>query len=296
MKFLRKKMFRVLLMAAVVFTAVSFAGSAAPADVHAAYYNDYTYTVKNGNAIITGYKGTDTDLTLPETINGHPVTGIGKNAFTECSSLTRATIPYSVKSIGNSAFADCTKLTIYGEYNSVAQAYAKNRNIPFVVAVLTRAKLSSTKYVYNGKARKPSVKVPGLVYNTDFTVSYANNVKAGKATVTIKGKGIHSGTLKKTFKIVPKKAAIAKLKPGKASLTVKASTKPSVKGASAYQIAYKQKGTSKWRYTKTKDQTKTISSLKKGQRYYVKVRAYRMVSNVKYRGAWSKIKLSSKIR
>ncbi|MDO5328386.1 MAG: leucine-rich repeat protein, partial [Clostridia bacterium] len=111
MKILRKKMFRVLLMAAVVFTAVSFAGFVAPADVHAAYYNDYAYTVKNGNAIILGYRGTDTDLTLPETINGHPVTGIGEEAFWGCSSLTRITIPGSVKNIGTSAFAYCDALT-----------------------------------------------------------------------------------------------------------------------------------------------------------------------------------------
>ena len=35
----------------------------------------------------------------------------------------------------------------------------------------------------------------------DYTVSYANNVNAGTATVTVTGKGNYSGTLTKTFEI-----------------------------------------------------------------------------------------------
>lgn len=44
-----------------------------------------------------------------------------------------------------------------------------------------------------------------LIQGTDYTVSYQNNVKAGKATVVFTGMGAYSGTIKKTFKITPRK-------------------------------------------------------------------------------------------
>ena len=39
----------------------------------------------------------------------------------------------------------------------------------------------------------------------DYKVSYRNNKKKGTATVIFVGKGRYSGTLKKNFKIIPKK-------------------------------------------------------------------------------------------
>ena len=40
-----------------------------------------------------------------------------------------------------------------------------------------------------------------LVNGTDYTVTYANNVKVGTATVTVKGKGNYTGTITLTFMI-----------------------------------------------------------------------------------------------
>ena len=70
----------------------------------------------------------------------------------------------------------------------------------------------SKSYAYTGKAVKVS---PKLTYNgmtlkegTDYKLSYTNNRKAGKATVTITGKGNYSGSVSKKFTI--KKASLAK--------------------------------------------------------------------------------------
>lgn len=43
-----------------------------------------------------------------------------------------------------------------------------------------------------------------LTINTDYTVSYTNNIKAGKATVTVTGIGAYAGTKTATFKIAPR--------------------------------------------------------------------------------------------
>ena len=65
--------------------------------------------------------------------------------------------------------------------------------------------LSKSTYVYDGKAKKPSVTVKlggkTLKNGTDYTVSYSNNVKAGTATVKITGKGDYTGSVTKNFNI-----------------------------------------------------------------------------------------------
>ena len=70
---------------------------------------------------------------------------------------------------------------------------------------LNSAKISVAAQTYTGKALKPAVKVTlgskTLNSKNDYNVSYSNNVNAGKATVTITGKGWYSGTAKTTFAI-----------------------------------------------------------------------------------------------
>ena len=53
----------------------------------------------------------DTDIIIPKTYNGYPVSAIGDRAFADCSTLTRVTIPDSVISIRISAFGGCSELT-----------------------------------------------------------------------------------------------------------------------------------------------------------------------------------------
>lgn len=65
--------------------------------------------------------------------------------------------------------------------------------------------LSKSTYVYDGKAKKPSVTVKlggkTLKNGTDYTVSYSSNVKAGTATVKITGNGDYTGSVTKNFSI-----------------------------------------------------------------------------------------------
>ena len=82
----------------------------------------------SGDLYIIGYRGTNTELIIPETINGKSVTSIGKYAFCDCTSLTSVVIPDSVTSIGDDAFYGCTSLTIYCEATSQPSGWDSDWN------------------------------------------------------------------------------------------------------------------------------------------------------------------------
>ncbi|MDP4178717.1 MAG: leucine-rich repeat protein, partial [Bacillota bacterium] len=71
---------------------------------------DYLYSVSNSTAVITSYRGSGGDVTIPSNIDGYTVTGIGNYAFHSRASLTSITIPSSVTSIDTGAFGMCTNL------------------------------------------------------------------------------------------------------------------------------------------------------------------------------------------
>ena len=66
---------------------------------------------------------------------------------------------------------------------------------------------SGSSYTYDGSAKLPAVRLTNpynnasLVKDTDFTVSYSNNINAGTASVTVRGKGRYSGSAVKSFTI-----------------------------------------------------------------------------------------------
>ena len=145
-------------------------------------------------------------------------------------------------------------------------------------------------YYRSGKARNasPVVKVNGvdIAVNRDYTVAYKNNTNVGAATVEITGIGNYTGKISASYVIMPEKAKIKSLKAGKKKFTVKVTQE---KGAK-YQVAYKVKGSSKYKTVTTKNVTKTVSGLKKGKTYSVKVRAYQTVNGKKYLGNYSNVK------
>ncbi|MBR1749806.1 MAG: hypothetical protein IJ740_02835 [Ruminococcus sp.] len=164
---------------------------------------------------------------------------------------------------------------------------------------IAKAKVTGlTAKTYTGKAIKPAPTVKlgkkTLKKGTDYTVSYKNNKKIGKATVTIKGKGDYKGTITKTFKINPKKTSVKKAtSPKTKQLKV---TYKKVAGVTGYQVSYSTSKNFTKKTTKTvtvkgaAKTSKTVKSLKKGKKYYVKVRSYKTVSGTKYYSGYTKVK------
>ena len=71
----------------------------------------YVFLVREGGAIITVADDTlNGEVTLPDKLNGYPVTGIMFSAFHGCNRITKLVLPSTVTSIGARAFENCTAL------------------------------------------------------------------------------------------------------------------------------------------------------------------------------------------
>ena len=156
---------------------------------------------------------------------------------------------------------------------------------------------------YTGKAIKQSITLKSgsttLKSGTDYTVAYKNNKNVGKATLTITGKGNYSGTKKLTFKINPKGTTVSKVTSPKKS-QLKVTIKKQATQTTGYQVQYALKSSFSDAKTVTigsnKTTTKTISKLKSGKKYYVRVRTYKTVSKVDYYSGWAKYDKAVKVK
>lgn len=72
--------------------------------------------------------------------------------------------------------------------------------------------LSEEQFVYHGLAICPEVRVDGLLNGYDYIVSYGKNRNAGTALVFITGIGRYTGTVTKTYQILPAPLSNASVK------------------------------------------------------------------------------------
>ncbi len=127
----------------------------------------------------------------------------------------------------------------------------------------------------------------------------------GKCTITVTASGTttyNAKTAKVTLTVNPKKAKLKTLKPGKKSLKV-TWTKDAKATGYEVQCCLKKNfksGVKKSTIKKAKTTSTTIKKLKKGKKYYVRIRAYKTVKiggkSTKLTGAWSKVMTSKKIK
>ena len=156
--------------------------------------------------------------------------------------------------------------------------------------------------VYTGKfiTPKPVVKVKGktLKRGRDYTVSYKNNKNVGTATVTIKGKGDYTGTIRKTFRILPQKTRLTAAIPGSVFIMVQwdpVNQKMAKRRITGYQfqIATNKSFTKGKRTFAVKGYQNSLlkcSGLTKNTSYFVRVRTYMKIGKKIYYSAWSKPK------
>ena len=192
-----------------------------------------TTTLKNGTDFTLTYQNNVNKGTAKVYIKG-------KGNYSGSCSLTFSitarpvsTLKITVPSVTYNGKAQKPAVTVkYNNYTfkngtDYTLSYKNNTKIgTATVTVKGKGKLSGTKSVtfkinakpiknavitynnsltYNGSTLSPAVTVKygnaTLKKNTDYTVAYSNNVNAGTGTITITGKGIYGGSVKKTFTI-----------------------------------------------------------------------------------------------
>ena len=154
-------------------------------DPSSRYYNDgrssvtgtatYSYTLDDaGNAVITGYNGYATALSIPSTIDGYTVTKIGGSAFSN-SGLRAVTIPDSVTIIGDSAFYNCKALTSVSLPDSLTEiesgAFADCTGLTSVT--IPDSVTDINEYAFSGCTNLSNVKLPAKL-ETLGVVSFKN--------------------------------------------------------------------------------------------------------------------------
>lgn len=164
MKKIIYKTLMISLFIIVIFSIKSFATS------------DFSYTLDtNGDATITAYNGTESNLTIPSTIDGHKVISIGEHAFDESMNTTNGSIiknlviSEGIEKIELLAFAKCTNLEtvkLPESLNSIAmQAFLqcsklKSINIPSKIESIGNCTFQETALT--------EINIPKNVKSIDF--------------------------------------------------------------------------------------------------------------------------------
>ncbi len=121
---------------------------------------------------------------------GGNVEEIGSMAFADCPTLETVVIPDSVTSISADAFENANEnLVIYCNEGSYAQTYATENNIKYTTLVIDPI----GNQTYTGQEIKPEVKASAnnrrLTIDSEYTVSYKDNINVGSAKAIVKGLG-----------------------------------------------------------------------------------------------------------
>ena len=117
-------------------------------------------------------------------------------------------------------------ITGMGNYtSSVTAHFTITKAVEVVKADISKATvtLEETSYTYDGSAKTPAVTVTldgkTLVLNTDYSVSYNNNIEVGTADAIISGMGNYTGSATAHFTIT-KAAEVVKTDISKATVTL----------------------------------------------------------------------------
>ena len=105
----RKILTMMLVLALILIVFVPVKNVRAEEDVFTRGFYNYKLNDK-GNAVIVEYTGTESDVTIPESLDGHTVTALGSYLFQSNTTLKKLTMPDSVTGIGAENFDGCTNL------------------------------------------------------------------------------------------------------------------------------------------------------------------------------------------
>lgn len=125
---------------------------------------DFDFILNNTAVIVTRYKGTAADVTIPSCYKGKPVTAINNAVFPN-SAVTSVTIPDSITSIPDAAFANCSKLTNISIPNSVTSiGYSAFSDCTSLKSITLPSSLSTiSRALFSGCSQLTTIHIPDSV-------------------------------------------------------------------------------------------------------------------------------------
>ncbi len=239
-----------------------------------------------------------TDKGVPATC-----TGSGLTSGTHCSTCGAiVTAQQIISAKGHSYKQTVTPATTSKDGKIVKKCSVCGATVTSSIAKISSVSLSAVNYTYNGGVKTPSVTVKDskgkkLSKGKDYTVSYSSGRKnVGRYAVKIKLKGNYSGTVTKTFDIVPKGTSIKKISASKKGFKVY--WKAQKKNTTGYEIQYSTaksfKNAKTVKVSKNSATSQSVSKLSGKKKYFVRVRTYKTVKyngkKCKVHSSWSKPK------
>lgn len=231
---------------------------------------------------------TDANVTLSQ--QSFVYDGTAKNPAVIYNGITLSeNTDYTVK-YSNNVDVGTVKATITGinNYSGTAVKEFKITPIKFDDKKVS-VSLEKSSFVYNSQSITPVVYVAynhnNLIQNTDFTATYSNNNAPGVATVKITGIGNYSGSISKTYIILPEKIASVSIKKDSAtSAVISWSAASKVSGYEILKFDSAKNAYVHLAYVSSDQTSYKASSLKNSTAYYYQIRAYKTVYDKNYYG------------
>ncbi len=136
-------------------------------------WGNFMYTISNGEVMITGYIGSESDVWIPNQMGVLPITTIGSMAFSRNAAIKTIHIPDSVTTIDEYAFFACTSIT--------------SLTIPASVTSLSSGafyRCSSLSAITVDPANSAYASIDGLLYDSRLTsLMRCPEAKAGLVTI-----------------------------------------------------------------------------------------------------------------
>lgn len=136
---------------------------------------DYMIRENDNGVIILQYNGSDTDLTIPDELNGQPVTTIGSRAFQD-KNINKLTIPDTVTEIGYKAFESTgvTSVTLPTSLIELGGDAFQGNNITSISIPKTLTEIPSSAFADNDIE---SVTIPGNIRKISTNAFWDNIIK-----------------------------------------------------------------------------------------------------------------------
>lgn len=265
------------------------------------------------------YDSTPDDVRLTSVILPSSVTSIGKQAFMECTKLSKvemigvrslgeaafwyckglkkAAVSSELKEIGLNAFGKCDSLTLYTEKGSISEEYAKSNSIKCSALYPEKITLSSKSLtVEKGKSTTLKIKTtPSDVYYKEFiwNASGTNASVSQSGKVTGKNLGTERVSCMSLFGNAVAECIVTVKTPAVKTVTssdIKFDSMTlswkKVSGAQGYRLEM-LKG-DKWvKLTETEKLSYTASDLSANTEYSFRIRAYLKKNGVKYNSEYT---------